>query len=120
MNKKYLVLPLAIALIAGCAEKKKEPADATQQAQDAPPSQPASPPAEKPKFVETVIDGVAGFQDTPMQPDGKWHVHDPARPQPPVVTPGTFSDNATPPSDAMVASGASWTMERIIAANTTA
>ena len=49
---------------------------------------------------EVVIDGVAGFQDTPMQPDGKWHVHDPARPQPPVVTPGSFSENATPPSDA--------------------
>jgi 3-keto-disaccharide hydrolase len=51
---------------------------------------------------EIVIDGVAGFQDTPMQPDGKWHVHDPARPQPPIVTSGTFSENATPPSDAIV------------------
>jgi hypothetical protein len=55
-----------------------------------------------PKPHEIVIDGVAGFQDTPMQPDGKWHVHDPARPQPPIVTPGTFSENATPPSDAIV------------------
>jgi len=58
---------------------------------------------EKPKNVEVVIDGVAGFQDTPMQPDGKWHVHDPARPQPVVVTPGAaFSQNANPPSDAIV------------------
>lgn len=56
----------------------------------------------KPKFQETVIDGVAGFQDTPMQPDGKWHVHDPARPQPPVVKPATFSQGVTPPSDALV------------------
>lgn len=55
-----------------------------------------------PKPKDIVIDGVEGFQDTPMQPDGKWHVHDPARPQPPVVTPGTFSENATPPSDAIV------------------
>ena len=55
----------------------------------------------KPKEIE--IDGVAGFQDTPMQPDGKWHVHDPARPQPPIVTPGaTFSENAKPPADAIV------------------
>lgn len=54
------------------------------------------------KFQETVIDGVAGFQDTPMQPDGKWHVHDPARPQPPVVAPGAFSQNAAPPGDALV------------------
>lgn len=52
--------------------------------------------------VEVTIDGVEGFQDTPLQPDGKWHVHDPARPQSPVVTPGTFSENATPPSDALV------------------
>ena len=57
---------------------------------------------EKPKIHEIEIDGVAGFQDTPMQPDGKWHVHDPARPQPLVVTPGSFSENATPPSDAIV------------------
>ena len=55
------------------------------------------------KNTEVTIDGVAGFQDTPLQPDGKWHVHDPARPQPPVVTSGaTFSENAAPPSDAMV------------------
>ena len=52
--------------------------------------------------AEVVVNGVAGFQDTPLEPDGKWHVHDPARPQPPVVTPGTFSAAATPPSDAIV------------------
>ena len=43
-----------------------------------------------------------GFQDTPMEPDGRWHVHDPTRTQPPVVTPGAFSANAQPPSDAVV------------------
>jgi hypothetical protein len=44
-----------------------------------------------------------GFTDTPMQRDGKWHVHDPARPQPGVVTPGaTFSQGAPAPSDAEV------------------
>ncbi|MBU6410207.1 MAG: DUF1080 domain-containing protein [Verrucomicrobia bacterium] len=54
-------------------------------------------------FPEVTINGVTGFQDTPMQPDGKWHVHDPARPQPPVVTPGaSFSQDAAPPSDAIV------------------
>jgi hypothetical protein len=52
--------------------------------------------------VEVTINGVAGFKDTVMQPDGKWHVHDPERPQPPVVTPGTFSQVAKPPSDAIV------------------
>jgi hypothetical protein len=53
-------------------------------------------------FPEVTIDGVAGFQDTPLEPGLPWHVHDPARPQPPIVTPGTFSENATPPSDAIV------------------
>jgi hypothetical protein len=44
---------------------------------------------------------IDGFRTTPMEPDGKWHVHDPDRPQPPVVTPGeTFSQNAQAPSDA--------------------
>jgi hypothetical protein len=100
MNHKYLLLPLlATCLLAGCVEKKKEQPESV-----APPQTPSTPPPAptKPKPVETVIDGVAGFQDTPMQPDGQWHVHDPARPQPPVVTPGTFSENVTPPSDAIV------------------
>jgi hypothetical protein len=46
-----------------------------------------------------------GFTDTPMLPGGKWHVHDGNRPQPAVVTPGTFSTPdrpGTPPSDAVV------------------
>ena len=61
------------------------------------------PATTPPKPQEIVINGVAGFQDTPMQPDGQWHVHDPARPQPPVIAPGvSFSQLATPPSDALV------------------
>src|SRR5213079_2818492 len=46
-----------------------------------------------------------GYTDTPMLPGGKWHVHDPNRPQPTVVTPGTFGTPATSgkaPSDAIV------------------
>ena len=46
-----------------------------------------------------------GYQDTPMLPGGKWHVHDGQRPQPRVVTPGTCSTPGTPgrpPSDAVV------------------
>ncbi len=44
-----------------------------------------------------------GYTDTPMLPSGKWHVHDPNRPVPPVVTPGEkFSDGANAPSDAVV------------------
>jgi hypothetical protein len=42
-----------------------------------------------------------GYEDTPMLPGGKWHVHDGRRPQPRVVTPGPFFDEK-PPSDAIV------------------
>jgi hypothetical protein len=46
---------------------------------------------------------IDGFRDSPMEPDGKWHVHDPDRPQPSVVTPGdSFSQNAPAPSDAEI------------------
>ena len=56
---------------------------------------------QKPKSV--TIDGVTGYQDTPLEPGSQWHVHDPARPQPPVVTSGkSFSENAAPPADAIV------------------
>jgi hypothetical protein len=61
--------------------------------------------------------GVPGYTDTPMLPSGRWHVHDPNRPVPPVVTPGaTFSDAARPPADAIVLfSGhdlSAWTCEK--------
>jgi hypothetical protein len=41
-----------------------------------------------------------GFTDTPILPGLKWHVHDPDRPHPPVVTPG--ASQYAPPSDAIV------------------
>jgi hypothetical protein len=46
-----------------------------------------------------------GYSDTPFLPDGKWRVHDGARPQPRIVTPGapsTLARAGTPPSDAVV------------------
>ncbi len=46
-----------------------------------------------------------GYTDTPMLPGGKWHVHDPNRPQPKVITPGTCGTQEAPgqpPSDATV------------------
>ena len=64
---------------------------ATLSAQgQAPPAQPPPSPT--------------GYQDTPMQPNGKWHIHDGTRPQPRVVTPGPFVSLA-PPSDAIVLLG---------------
>ncbi len=44
--------------------------------------------------------GDLGFTDTPMLPNLPWHVHDPARPHPKVITPG--SAPGAPPSDAVV------------------
>jgi hypothetical protein len=46
-----------------------------------------------------------GYQDTPIIPGTKWHVHDGERPQPKVVTPGEFSTQAkvgSAPGDAVV------------------
>src|SRR5881394_3255771 len=43
-----------------------------------------------------------GYIDTPMLPGGKWHVHDPNRPQPAVVLPGATAAPAKAPSDAIV------------------
>src|SRR5579862_1997505 len=53
--------------------------------------------------TSTFAEDKPGYTDTPMLPSGKWHVHDPDRPVPVVVTPGvTFSDGAAAPADAVV------------------
>jgi hypothetical protein len=47
-----------------------------------------------------------GYDDTPMQPNGKWRIHDGKRPQPRIVTPGPASATSQPgPSDATVLLG---------------
>src|SRR4051812_28718987 len=48
-----------------------------------------SPPASPTAFSD-------GFTNTPIVPGTTWHVHDPARPQPQVVTPGDFSTQESP------------------------
>ena len=51
--------------------------------------------------------GSLGYDDTPMQPNGKWHVHDGKRPQPRIVAPGAASPAPLPPpADATVLIGA--------------
>lgn len=55
--------------------------------------------------LATSAQAADGYTDTPMLPGGKWHIHDPARPKPAIVTPGTFSSDEKPgkaPSDAIV------------------
>ena len=56
-------------------------------------------------FLFGAIPLLAQEGNTPMLPGGKWHVHDMARPRPPIVAPDTFSTPdaaAKPPSDAIV------------------
>jgi hypothetical protein len=47
-----------------------------------------------------------GYDDTPMQPNGKWRVHDGTRPYPVVVTVPPMTTSAPAPSDAVVLLGA--------------
>jgi hypothetical protein len=49
--------------------------------------------------------GIVGYKDTPIQPWSGFHVHDPDRPAPPIVTPaapGSQDQAGTAPSDAIV------------------
>jgi hypothetical protein len=43
-----------------------------------------------------------GYTNTPMHPDGKFHIHDPNRPQPPVVEPNYDGKPVPPPPGAKV------------------
>src|SRR3954464_14682797 len=48
-----------------------------------------------------------GYEDTPLQPNGRWHIHDGTRPQPPIVTPGAFSASpALPDAAVLIGAGA--------------
>jgi hypothetical protein len=49
---------------------------------------------------EKPIEKPLGYQDTPLIPGTKWHVHDGERPQPRIITPGQALGDA--PSDAIV------------------
>jgi hypothetical protein len=62
--------------------------------QQATPAAPAAPQA------QTAKPGELGYTDTPMIPGLPYHVHDPARPRPPIVTPAATVGGA--PSDAIV------------------
>jgi hypothetical protein len=43
-----------------------------------------------------------GYQNTPLIPGTKWHVHDGLRPQPKIVTPKPFAGSVPPPAGAIV------------------
>src|SRR5215475_10862897 len=51
-------------------------------------------------FAQAPKSSDLGFKDTPILPGLPWHVHDPDRPHPPVVTPASTPGAA--PSDAIV------------------
>ena len=67
--------------------------------QQAPAPAPAPAPKQAPAPAPT------GYKDTPMQPNGKWHIHDDDRPRPVVVKPGPFV-GLPAPADAIVLFGA--------------
>ena len=46
-----------------------------------------------------------GYEDTPMQPVGKWRVHDVNRPRPPIVVPAPPGVPVSKPSDAIMLLG---------------
>ena len=48
-----------------------------------------------------------GYDDTPMQPNGRWHIHDGKRPQPKIVKPGDTANTSplSAPQDATVLIG---------------
>lgn len=46
--------------------------------------------------------GIDGYKDTPMMPDGKWHIHDPERPQPPVAEPKYDGNPVAAPEGAII------------------
>jgi hypothetical protein len=77
---------IAVCLLAGLFSIRSH-----VEGQQPPPTQP--PPA-----------APTGYKDTPMQPNGKWRVHDDDRPRPVVVTPGPFA-GLPAPSDAIVLLG---------------
>ncbi len=47
-------------------------------------------------------ESLGGYTDSPLLPGGKWHVHDPNRPQPKVVTPLYDGKPVAPPEEARV------------------
>ncbi len=77
---------------------------AQQKPTQLPPATTAQPPATTAAPTTTQPPAPTGYQDTPMQPNGKWHIHDGTRPQPRLVTPGPFV-SAPAPSDAIVLLG---------------
>src|ERR1022692_4527357 len=83
----FVVLILGLAGVAAVVARSQAPV-----AQNPPPASSQTSSAEH--------GGELGFTDTPMLPGLPYHVHDPARPHPPVVTPGAQPGAA--PADAIL------------------
>ena len=52
--------------------------------------------------AEKATNKIKGFKNTPLVPGTQWHVHDPDRPQPPVVAPKPENEIKEIPKDAIV------------------
>src|SRR5437870_395571 len=102
-----LFIGSASGLMTGSAQTPGQP-----PAQGAQPSAPAAPPqtsqggqrggrGESGTIVRGPNGEVWGYSDSAFNPGSRWRIHDPNRPQPPVVTPGA-PVTVPPPSDAIV------------------
>ncbi|MDR1491281.1 MAG: DUF1080 domain-containing protein [Planctomycetaceae bacterium] len=51
--------------------------------------------------VLCAAEDLPGYTDSPFLPNSKWRVHDPSRPQPKIISPGTGDIGVAPPQDAI-------------------
>jgi hypothetical protein len=109
--KRWILTTLVATFVAGAARA----ADAPALPRRTPGPLAVAPAAPEATAAARAADAPAapaaknvGYDDTPLQPNGRWRVHDGTRPLPRVVTPGTQPAGArpgTPPSDAVVLVG---------------
>jgi len=87
-----------VAVLTGCAADQPKPTNGDKDltvAAPKPKPKPVVKPAPKPKKP-------LGYQNTPLIPGTKWHVHDGLRPQPKIVTPKPYAGPTPPPPGAVV------------------
>ena len=82
--KKHLLIAISAAALLlmgfGCVTTKQPAAPSKNESAASSQTSSNKPATNKTEHVASV-----GYTDTPMLPGGKWHVHDPDRPQPKVV-----------------------------------
>jgi hypothetical protein len=92
-ERSRLAVAAALLLVgAACGARPGQAGGDPQQANKQPPKKDSAKPMSQ----------NLGYDDTPLIPGTKWHVHDGNRPQPRVVTPAPLSGPVPAPADAIV------------------